>query len=139
MLFTATIASGYGVWTDWAEASVRQRVFFGTGLAIGVLFNVWFGVGALRLTTRFHHLLHGEAAKPIQRVQKCLLVLGVFAEMIAMTGPPAIQVGLIYLPTEFAFILDAMGSLGTGSLFAWAIVLHRDANELASETPVKSA
>jgi hypothetical protein len=125
------VASEYGVWTDWTDATFRQRTLFCTGLAVGILFNVWFGIGALRLTTRFHDLLHGHTALALGQLQKCLLVLGVIGEMIAMTGPPAVAAGLIHLDDYLVQILNVMGSLGTGSLFAWAIVLHRDANELA--------
>ena len=98
-----------------------------------MLFNLWFGLGAMRLTDRFHHLLHREPGTLRTTIQKVLLSIGVVCEMVAMIVPPAVEVGLVYVPDEVDLLLRITGSLGTGSLLAWAIELHRQANEVAGD------
>ncbi len=137
VMFAVLGMSGYGQWSDWRDASGPQQWFFLVGLGVALLFNLWFAVSTMKLTTRFQSLLHQPPGAPVPMLQRFLLVAGVVAEAIAVVGPALIEVDLVPVPTTLAVVPDVLGSLGTGSLFAWAIVLHRQANELAAADEAK--
>lgn len=132
-------ASGFGIWKTWGEASDGQQMVFASMLGFAVAFNVWFGLGTLRLTERLHHLLVGRPIADRSRAAKVALLLGLTCEMVAMVAPRLDQIELLPLPDEARLVFRLVGSLGTGSLLGWGITVHRQANELARLPSVAGA
>lgn len=132
LTFVLIFASGYANrWDTWGTASRVDSVVFGAALSVAVAFNVWFGAGSMALTNRFH-LLRGRSPQAlVPRGHRLLLALGVVGEAIAVAGPPLLDLQIVSVPAALESVPDILGRLGTGSLLAWAIVLHRDANTLA--------
>lgn len=123
--------SGFGQWRNWSQASDLQQAWFVAGLAIAVLFNVWFGIGTLRLGQRLEILLSGDAPRRLATLARVALVLGIVANMAAMVIPVLAEVGAAELSVTIRRALEVFGKLGSGALLSWAMVTHGQANTLA--------
>lgn len=138
LMFAALIASGFGGWQHWYQADRHQQWLFTAALFVAVLFNVWFGFGCLRLTDRFAALM-GERLTPTRgALTRIAVILGLAFEMVAMLIPLLARVQLIDLPDSILVATRVVQNLGTGSLLAWSISIHRQANVLARTSPIRS-
>ena len=134
LMFAALILSGFGEWQQWHQADQRQQWLFAAALFVAVLFNVWFGFGCLRLTDRFAALM-GDRLTPVRgKLTRIAVILGIAFEMVAMLMPLLARVQLIDLPDNILVATRVVQNMGTGSLLAWSISIHRQANVLA-QTP----
>ena len=130
LMFIALGASGFAKWQHWPAADVGQRWLFAAALFVAVLFNVWFGYGCLRLTDRFAALMGNRLTPARGKLTRVTIIAATAIAMVVMILPLLAQVQVLALPDSVLSALQLMAHFGTGSLLAWSVSIHLQANSL---------